>query len=216
MTSDLQFAANLHSSVPPNWYYQSIRENPLQEFWHKTRFRKVRQFASPVDGSVLDIGSADGVFTKQILEATGAVKIIGIDVLQTSVDWANGHWKDPRMTFKLGDANKLSFASDSFSAVFALEMLEHVQDPDQVLREIKRVLKRGGYAILLVPTDVWYFKFLWDYFWTKFRGKVWQDTHLQSFTGDSLVRFVKRAGFKVLLTDQFMFGMLQIIKIEKR
>lgn len=214
MKKGLKFAADLHSSVPPDWYYQSIRENPLQEYWHKMRFRKVREYIQRIEGEVLDIGSADGVFTKQIQEGTGA-KVIGIDVRKASVDWANRHWKDKRMHFQVGDAHELAFEDARFDAVFALEVLEHIEDPKRVLKEIKRVLKKGGHAVLLVPTDIWYFKFLWDNFWTKFRGKVWNDTHLQSFQNDSLIDLAKKVGFSVERTDTFLLGMLRIIKVKK-
>ena len=154
-------AAKLHENVPPDWYYSSIKENYLQRIWHKSRFREVKKISERVDGKVLDIGSADGVFTKVILEGTKAKKVIGIDVLKSSVVWANKHWKrNKRLKFKVGDAHKLDFKAGEFDAVFSLEVLEHVEDPKKTLKEIKRVLRKGGYAVFLVPTDIWYFKLL--------------------------------------------------------
>jgi len=79
-------AAELHKEVPPDWYFRSIRENILQRYWHKRRFEEIGSMIETVSGSVLDIGSADGVFTKVILDKSKAKKIIGIDVLESSVD----------------------------------------------------------------------------------------------------------------------------------
>jgi ubiquinone/menaquinone biosynthesis C-methylase UbiE len=211
----MKLASELHGSVPPNWYYQSIKKNLCQRFWHKRRFEEVGKLTEPVGGVVLDIGSADGMFTRVILDKTKAKKIIGVDVLKNSVDWANKHWrKNKRMKFKVGDAHKLEFKARSFDAVFALEVLEHVYDPDQVLKEIKRVLKKNGYALFLVPTDSLLFRFIW-FLWTKMRGRVWKETHIQTYRNNYLPKVCQKAGFQVEKNHKFLLGMLQIVKIRK-
>lgn len=216
MNESLESAAKLHERVPPNWYVQSVKINKGQAYWHNTRFRTVAKLIDPVEGKVLDIGCADGLFTQVILKKTKAQKVIGIDVLKSSVQWAKNHWKkNKKMQFKLGNAHKLDFEKDTFGAVFALEVLEHVPEPEKVLKEIKRVLKKGGYAIFLVPTDSLLFRSIW-FIWTKFwRGKIWDDCHIQSFQKDSLVDVAQRVGFTVEVNKKFQFGMLQAIKVRK-
>lgn len=207
-------AKELHEQVPPDWYYRSIKENIFQRFWHKRRFEEVSKLIEPVKGKVLDIGSADGMFTKVIVDKTKAKHIVGIDVLQKSVDWANKHWRNDKVKFMLGDAHKLEFPANSFDAVFALEVLEHVFKPREVLGGVKRVLNKGGYAILLVPTDSMLFDVIW-FFWTKLKGKIWNGTHIQTYRHDYLVRICKEAGFKVEVNKKFILGMLQAIKVRK-
>lgn len=209
-------AAQLHENVPPDWYFRSIKENIFQNYWHNRRFDKVAEMIEPVTDDVLDIGSADGVFSRVIFKKSKAKKLVGIDVLQTSVDWANNHWKKEKgLRFMLGDAHKLPFKSNSFDAVFALEVLEHVFEPEKVLVEVKRVLKKGGYAIFLVPTDSLLFKTGWDLIWTKTRGKIWDDTHVQTYKNDYLISVSKKAGFKVEENNKFILGMLQAVKVRK-
>jgi SAM-dependent methyltransferase len=50
-----------------------------------------------------------------------------------------------------GDAANIPFASKSVDTVLCTEVLEHVPDPDAVMREIARVLKPGGVAICTAP-----------------------------------------------------------------
>ena len=207
-------ATKLHQNVPPDWYYRSIKENIFQRFWHKMRFKEISKLVEKTDGKILDIGSADGVFTKVILEKSGARKVIGIDVLKSSVDWANKHWKTKRVEFILADANDLKFKDETFDAVFALEVLEHVETPFEILKDIKRVLKKDGYAVFLVPTDSLLFEIIW-FFWTRLRGKIWKDTHIQTYKGDYLIKLSKQAGFKVELNKKFLLGMLQAVKVRK-
>ena len=208
-------AVELHEHVPPNWYYQSLRVDPLQRYWHKRRFEEISKLIEPVKGTVLDIGCADGMFSKVILDKSKAQKLIGIDVLKTSIAWANKHWaKGGKMKFMVKDAHKLDFASGSFDAVVALEVLEHVHKPLEVLKEVKRVLKKGGYGIFLVPSDDLLFRVVW-FLWLHFypRGWVWRETHIQTYRNNFLPAICKKAGFKVEVDRKFILGMLHVVKV---
>lgn len=210
-------AEELHKSVPANWYNESLRVDPFQRFWHHTRFRVVASVIEKVNGDVLDIGSNDGTFSKVILDKSKAKKLVGIDVIKKTVDWANKHWKyTKRMSFKVADAHKLPFKDNSFDAVFALEVLEHVFDPKKVMVEVKRVLSKDGYAVFLVPSDNLLFRIIW-YFWLKFypRGKIWRDTHIQTYRDNNLVKVSKKAGFKIDQNKKFLLGMLHLVKVRK-
>lgn len=210
-------AAELHANVPPDWYFSSIKRNLFQKYWHTSRFAEVTKFIEPVNGKILDIGSADGVFTKVILSKSKAKEVIGIDVLKKSVDWANRHWsKNKKMKFKIGDAHKLNFKSNTFEAVFALEVMEHVFKPQVVLQEIKRVLKKNGYVIILVPTDNFLFILIWWFVRKFWWAKIWQDCHVQSFSNkNNLAKEVEKSGLKVEIDHRFMLGMLNLVKARK-
>lgn len=210
-------AAELHKNVPPDWYYRSIRRNLLQCWWHTSRFRQVRRVIEPVDGEILDIGCADGVFTNVILNKSGAKEIVGVDVLKTSISWAKKHWKgNKRMKFIVGDIHKLPFKANKFGAVFALEVLEHVFDPEKALREIKRVMKKGGYGVFLVPSDSKLFLLVWWFFRTFWFAKIWNDTHIQSFNHSGLPQLSKKVGFIVEVDKKFWLGMLHLVKVRKK
>ncbi|SRR5258708_6048441 len=217
MANDLKAAAILHQNVPPDWYFSSMKRNKFQKFWHEARFKEVAKFIEPTNGKILDIGSADGMFTKVILDKSKAKEIIGIDVLKTSVDWARKHWhKNKELKFKLGDAHKLDFKANSFDAVFALEVMEHVFKPQKVFHEIKRVMKKNAYVIILVPSDNFLFKAIWWFVTNFWWAKIWQDCHVQSFSdSQSLGKELKKAGFKIEIDDKFLLGMLNLVKARK-
>lgn len=209
-----KIAEDLHEHVPANWYFESLKKDPLQKFWHNTRFREVRIVTTSAS-SVLDVGCADGVFSNIIFKSTNAEKFIGLDVVKTSIAWAKKHWiKNKKMKFIVGDAHKLPFNSNSFDAVFCLEALEHVADPLKVFKEFKRVMKKGGYGVFLVPSDNNLFKIVW-WLWLHFypRGWVWRDTHIQTFKGGSLAKYCKQTGFKIEADRFFNLGMLNIVKV---
>ena len=210
-------AVELHEQVPPNWYCQSLRVDPLQRYWHRRRFEEISKLIEPVKGTVLDIGCADGMFSKVILDKSKTKKLVGIDVLKTSIAWANKHWgKTGRMKFRVGDAHKLEFPSGSFDAVVALEVLEHVHQPLEVLKEVKRVLKKGGYGVFLVPSDDFLFRIVW-FLWLRFypRGWVWRETHIQTYRNSYLPKICRKAGFEVEVDKKFNLGMLHVVKVRK-
>lgn len=210
-------AVELHEHVPANWYYQSLKIDPFQKYWHKRRFEEVSSLLEKVDGNVLDIGCADGMFTKVIHDKTHAKKVVAIDVLKKSIDWAKKHWKKYKdMEFRVGDGEHLKFKSQTFDAVVALEVLEHVHEPIKVLTEIKRILKKNGYAVLLVPSDSNLFKAVW-YLWLHFypRGWVWRETHIQTYRNNMLTKVCLKAGFKIEVDKKFNLGMLHLLKVRK-
>lgn len=211
-------AEELHKHAPPNWYNESLKVDPLQKLWHNRRFDEVTKLIEPnKNAKILDIGSADGTFSKVILEKSQAKELTGIDVVETSVNWANKHWKkNKKMKFAVGDGHKLEYKSNFFDAVFILEVLEHVHDPARILKEVKRILKKGGYGVFLVPSDNLLFKIVW-FLWLHFypRGWVWKDTHIQTYKNDYLAKICRRVGFKIEIDKKFNLGMLHLIKVRK-
>ncbi len=216
MTQKPKTAAKLHENVPPGWYYHSIRENLLQRYWHKRRFKEAAKLIEPVKGKILDIGSADGVFSKVILDKSKAEQIIGIDVVETSIKWASKHWrKNKKMHFLVADAHDLPFKANTFDAVFAMEVLEHVYSPEKVMQEARRVLKKGGYAVFLVPSDNLLFRMVW-FLWGFYRGKIWNGTHIKTYRNDYLLEVTRKVGFEKVEKDKkFLMGMLHVVRVRK-
>lgn len=217
MDATMKEAIKLHKNTPPNWYFQSLKVDPFQRYWHTSRFREVSNLIEPTGGTILDIGCADGMFSKVIFDKSKASKFIGMDVIKSSIDWAKKHWKKEKgMKFIVGDAHKLKFKTGTFDAVFAMEVLEHVVDPKKVLSEVRRILKKGGYGVFLVPSDSLLFRTIW-YIWLHFypRGWVWRDTHIQTYRGNYLFKVCRQAGFKVEVEKKFNLGMLDLVKVRK-
>jgi SAM-dependent methyltransferase len=71
------------------------------------------------------------------------------------VDWENSLHKNEFLDY-LMDLNKpLSLESDSFDTVLLTDVLAHIYQPVQLLSEVARVLRRGGYVIIGVPFFYW-------------------------------------------------------------
>jgi ubiquinone/menaquinone biosynthesis C-methylase UbiE len=202
---------DLHENVPPDYYDVGIQKNFFQRLWHQNRFRHFHSFTSKPNGRILDIGCHSGLFTQEILKQNKAVEVYGIDISEPAIAYAKKRIKKGH--FFSGDAHYLPFKANFFDAVYCLEMLEHVEHPEQVLSEMKRVLKKNGFGIILIPIDSRLFNLLWS-LWNANSG-VWKHTHIQSFNEKSLTRLLTKAGLKITKSRKTHRNMLLLIEFRK-
>jgi len=95
----------------------------------------------------LDMGCAIGVFTN-ILHQKG-YEALGIDTNKELLAFAKNRY--PYCRFKLMNALHLDLTPSSFDFVLALELIEHLNNPYQLLESIHQVLKENGVALLSTP-----------------------------------------------------------------
>jgi 2-polyprenyl-6-hydroxyphenyl methylase/3-demethylubiquinone-9 3-methyltransferase len=94
---------------------------------------------------VLDIGCGGGFLTEEI--AKFGLDATGLDPSVPSLHAARSHAAamNLRIDYQEGFGEKLPFPDNHFDMVFCLDVLEHVKDFRQIIREVRRVLKPGGY-----------------------------------------------------------------------
>ena len=97
--------------------------------------------------SILEVGCGEG--SKLNLVVKGQAKGFGVDISQTAIRRAKKQY--PQLTFQVADAEQLPFPEDRFDLVFSAFTLEHLSNPEKVLKEMIRVLKPSGKLALLAP-----------------------------------------------------------------
>lgn len=116
------------------------------------RIQKVISIVStlPKNGkSLLDIGCGDGVFTLKLANILGAKKVFGIDIAKGAIDKAKKNGIEAKL-FDI-DERDLPFDSSSIDYIYCGNLIELIEDPDHLLSEAHRVLKKNGVAIITVP-----------------------------------------------------------------
>jgi SAM-dependent methyltransferase len=114
------------------------------------RLGKLRR-RGEVIGRWLDCGCADGGYTVS-LARLGAAAVTGVEVLPHRVIEARRRSAGvPNVDFVVGESENLPFRDEQFDGVLLNEVLEHVADEQQTLREIYRVLRPGGHLALFSP-----------------------------------------------------------------
>jgi len=105
---------------------------------------------------VLDCGSGPGSITVGFAELVAPGEVVGVDLAEEQLARAR-HLADQRrlgnLHFERGDIYALPFPDSSFAAAFAHNVLEHLRDPLQALKEMRRVLRPGG--IVGILDDDW-------------------------------------------------------------
>jgi len=96
----------------------------------------------PTRVRVLDIGCSTGILTRHYAEYFG--EIVGVDIDDGAIDWANRNRAADNITYRIGDSMDLPFPDRSFEIVTCTHIYEHVPDAQQMLDEIFRVLRPGG------------------------------------------------------------------------
>jgi SAM-dependent methyltransferase len=102
-----------------------------------------------VSGRWLDYGCAEGWYSEALLKH-GASEVEGVDVEEDRIKEAISRGI-PNASFRPYNGFELDFPDNSFDGAFVNEVLEHVADEQVSLREILRVLRPGGYLILISP-----------------------------------------------------------------
>jgi 2-polyprenyl-3-methyl-5-hydroxy-6-metoxy-1,4-benzoquinol methylase len=101
--------------------------------------------------SILDVGCGEGVLTAQWADKLGDRRIVGIDLDDPKL---KAEWEQRRranLEYRVEDATHLSFADGEFDMATAIEVLEHVPEPERTVSEMARVAKR--WVLVSVPRE---------------------------------------------------------------
>lgn len=91
---------------------------------------------------VLDVGCGGGFLSNEL--ARKGYKVTGVDLSPESLRVAKNHDRTGMVRYEVADAYHLPYQNESFDVVTAMDFLEHVERPQEVIREFSRVLRPGG------------------------------------------------------------------------
>ncbi len=188
--------------------YQRMYSLEENYWWFRGKRRLVKKFflrlypgANTTRPKVLDIGCGTGIVMKEFLPYAS---MHGIDFSAEAIRFCK---KRGLSSVQQGSVLELPFADASFDAVFLLDVLYHQGIPDdvQALREVHRVLKKGGKAFITDSAC----PILW--------GKHDQATHaLRRYTKKGLITKLEQAGFHVKKAGYFNFFLFLLVLAKRK
>jgi 2-polyprenyl-3-methyl-5-hydroxy-6-metoxy-1,4-benzoquinol methylase len=115
-------------------------ERTLDELWHQ---------ASP--RTILDVGCGEGVLTHKWAQRPSVERIVGIDLEDPVIqaEWATR--QAPNLEYRVTKAERMPFADGEFELASAIEVLEHVPDPEHTLSEMTRIA--SSHLLVSVPRE---------------------------------------------------------------
>lgn len=156
----------------------------VSDWWFVAKRNKLIHYINTYlkkESKILDMGCGTGIIMKKFQNL--GFNICGIDKSSDAISFCK---KRGLNNVKLGDGNNIPFENEKFDIVIALDILEHVDDDSLVLKEMNRVLKKGGKLIISVPA----FKFLW----TQHDIEV---QHKRRYAKSNLESKIIQSGFKI-------------------
>jgi ubiquinone/menaquinone biosynthesis C-methylase UbiE len=147
----------------------------------------IRQAITPGD-LVLDVGCANGLHVGESIEAGG--RLIGLDHSEQMVKEARSR-NAAAIGFVRGDARRLPFRAGAFDSLYVISTLLLVDDLDEAIADVARVVRSGGTAVLDVQGQLNLSIYAWRW-WYRRRGVA----HLQAARLRPLLRQLREVGLE--------------------
>ncbi|HET7112270.1 MAG TPA: class I SAM-dependent methyltransferase [Pyrinomonadaceae bacterium] len=128
-------------------FYELVEQHRYDKEWH---IPEAAGFDQAKNLRVLEVGCGLGTDGAQFAKAGAAYT--GIDLTEAAVDLARRRFELFNLpgTFRVADAEGLDFPDDSFDIVYSHGVLHHTPDTAGAIREIHRVLRPGGRAVVML------------------------------------------------------------------
>ncbi len=174
------YSSNYHKHTYDNRLYQGHLRAFLKQLYAMLAQTEAR--------SVLDAGCGEGFVADFLARQDPDLRITGVDLSEAAVAYAQEHF-GAHARFRAGSLYKLPFSDNSFDAVVCSEVLEHLEDPERAIGELKRVART--HVLITVPRE--------PYFgWLNALGRL-----LGATPDPGHVHFWTKKGFQDLINRHF-------------
>ncbi|MGH2839905.1 MAG: class I SAM-dependent methyltransferase [Solirubrobacteraceae bacterium] len=164
-------------------------------------------FAQADPQSLLDVGCGEAVLTHTWAQRLGDKPVVGIDLDDPQL---HAQWEErqaPNLSYRVMKAENLPFADGEFDVAAAIEVLEHVPDPEHTVAEMARVA--SGHLLVSVPREpLWRGLNMARGAYIKQLGNT--PGHLNHWSKRSFVELLSRHGDVVQARSPFPWTMLLV------
>ncbi len=131
------------------WGASSLRPRPW--YMNGLKLRYLLEDLAAVQGRVLDVGCGAGSVAKAVKRERPDLDVMGCDISRSALEIARR--RPEGVDFRLATAERLPHGDAELDFVWIFDVLEHVDEPEIVLREVARVLKPGGRFHIVLPLE---------------------------------------------------------------
>ena len=142
--------------APDTFFRKSLFKARLtSDFPFNTIYRDLKKFLPGVRGKVVDVGAGQSPY-KHLLD-TDVAQYLGLDIRSSD----NFGYNNPEIV--RFDGRHIPLDSESTDALLCTEVLEHVEDAQELIDEMYRILKPGGSGVFTIPWSARYHYIPHDY-----------------------------------------------------
>jgi SAM-dependent methyltransferase len=187
--------------------FERLHRVEMVSFWFKARnqiilwalntyFPQIR-----LGGSFLEIGCGTGYVLGGIMNAMPKAILLGSELSVSGLPFAQQ--RSPSATFFQMDARTFPFR-DEFDVIGAFDVLEHVREDEQVMREMFAAAKPGGGVLISVPQHQWLWSAADDY-----------AKHFRRYSRTEMINKLTQAGFRVQQTTSFVSLLVPLMLLSR-
>lgn len=181
--------------------YERIFSLEKSYWWHVARRKLVRRLIRrfigdvPRDCTYLDLGCGTGVMLSEF--GPHFAKAMGTDLSATALGFARTRVEGPLLQ---SDARHLPLADNQFDLITCLDIVEHIREDLDCVRESYRICKPGGHLVVSVPAL--------DFLWGEHDEAVY---HLRRYSWPCLRALLREAGFDVVKGTYAVMAMTPVV-----
>jgi len=189
--------------------FESLKNMQARHFWYRGRHRFLLHFTRAIARrlqsgaerpSAIDLGGGCGGWVRYLSTHAGDQfrEIALADSSTAALTLAAGEVPASSRRYQI-DLLNLQW-TERWDIAFLLDVLEHIEDDDRVLVEIRRAIRPGGYLVITTPAL------------ERFRTQVDNMTHhVRRYSRDDFRKIAGRTGFELVVSRYFMFFLSPLI-----
>jgi SAM-dependent methyltransferase len=178
-------------------YFAKLADQEAQSFWFRYRNKlivwAVQRYCNGFK-SLIELGCGTGYVLSAIAANWPGRTLKGSDIFVAGLTFASRRLD--HVEFVQMDGRAIPYA-DHFDAIGAFDVLEHIEEDESVLAQIRTALRSNGTLILSVPQHAWLWSPLDDY-----------ACHVRRYDAKDLHDKIERAGFQIKLSTSFISALL--------
>lgn len=183
-------------------FFQNLYNLESGNFWFRNRNKLIiwalKKFF-PAANNFLEIGCGTGFVLSGIGKTLPHLELCGSELFDEGLVFAQH--RVPNSKLIQLDARQLPYTK-AFDVIGAFDVIEHIEEDEQVLKEVYRACRQG--IVLTVPQHKW----LWSY-------QDEHSCHKRRYTRKELVKKVEAAGFTVAFSSSFVSLLLPIMLLSR-
>lgn len=171
---------------PGRWYWD-FRDNVACSYF------------LPAHKHIVDLGCGEGIALEKLQRKFPEKKIIGVDLEIENIEICREH----ELTAIYADVCELPIPSKRIDACLCIDMLEHLSNPTQSIREIYRILRPNGRLVIVVPNDRNFF--LARIALLMFKEAFYDVGHQKQWSPHDLMNLLTHEGFTIMAKRSLPF-----------
>ena len=190
--------------LPPGeiiYLRKQYEESALTRWFTDHRDRRVFSFILPEYKRIVDIGCGEGITLEKMVKVYAGKEVSGIDAEEENISIC----RSLGLPVQQGSVYDLHFDEGSVDCCTMTDVIEHLDEPERVLRELSRVLRGKGRLIIVFPHDRLFT--LARLLTFKFKQAFYFPGHVRQWTPGSMARALEAAGFRIQARENIPFGL---------